>query len=356
MTKYYKILFPWLVFQLICALFNVNELFSQSEYKVSAEGFTFGKPVGNTVKLTVFLSASNIGSIEEFNGQIRNIKLTSKQDNSGSYILDEYKKIIDNDKDINGYSVFSLSYIVPVDASDLTLVLPAIYGSLNIPISKDDYKKWIAKGNDAESSPENNSKARKSTVDKVIKYVGGAFTIGYGINQKNNSFGSIPFEIAIWPKILKFGKNDKHIIFGNIGIQWNLPATSKRNLGAYYGLDDPRYIVNYDQGRDTTDMIGTMFFGGIGYGIKLGKINGITSINYGLFSQTLKATSIRDSISGLNYSNPSVSNGAWKIDLGIEINHFYIGYSLIYFEIKNGDAITSGVYRNHLFRIGVGGF
>ncbi len=348
MIKHYKILF------LICALFNIHSFFAQSEYKVSAEGFTFGKPVGNTVKLTVFLSASNIGSIEEFNGQIRNIKLTSRQDNTGSYILDDYKKIIDNDKEINGYSVFSLSYIVPVDASDLTLILPAIYGSLNIPISKDDYKKWIAKGNDAESSDQ--SKGKKGIVNKTIEYVGIALTIGYGINQKNNSFGSIPIELAIWPKILKFGKNDKHIIFGNVGYYGNLPVTSKSNLGAYYGLDDPRYIVKYDQGRDTTDMVGSMLFGGIGYAINLGKINSITSVNYGIFSQTLKATSIRDTLSGLNYSNPSVSNGAWKIDVGIEINHFYVGYSFIYFEIKKGDAITTGVYRNHLFKIGVGGF
>ena len=329
---------------------------SQSEYKVSAEGFTFGKPVGNNVKLTVFISVSNIGSIEEFNGQIRNIKLKSRQDNSGSYILDDYKKIIDNDKELNGYSVFSLSYIVPVDASDLILVLPNIYGSLNIPISKDDYKNWVAKGYNIKGSTENNNKAKKSTIDKVVEYVGGAFTIGYGINQKNNSFGSIPFELAIWPKIFKIGNNNKHTIFGNVGIQWNLPITSKSSLGAYYGIDDPRFVVKYDQDRDTTDMIGTMFFGGLGYAINLGKVNGITSISYGIFGQTLKATSIRDSISGISYSNPSVSNGAWKIDLGMEINHFYFGYSLIYFEIKNGDAITSGVYRNHLFRIGIGGF
>lgn len=65
--------------------------FSQSEYKVSAEGFTFGKPVANTVKFTVYLSVSNIGSIEEFNEQIRNLKLISKPDKTGSNILNDYE-------------------------------------------------------------------------------------------------------------------------------------------------------------------------------------------------------------------------------------------------------------------------
>ena len=85
-----KKLLPLFIFILF-----TNILYSQDEYKISTEGFTFGKPVGDNVKLTVYLSATNIGSVEEFSGQLRNIKLTSGKYSTTSYYPEDYKRIIE---------------------------------------------------------------------------------------------------------------------------------------------------------------------------------------------------------------------------------------------------------------------
>ena len=119
---------------------------SQTEYKISADGFTFDKPIGNTVKLNIYLSVSNVGSLEQFNGQIRNIKLTTK-DKSRYFTLIDFNKVMDNRENITDFDIFLLSYNIPVDASDITLSLPEIYGGLTIPISSDSYQQIVSKGN-----------------------------------------------------------------------------------------------------------------------------------------------------------------------------------------------------------------
>lgn len=331
-------------------------VFSQPDYKISAEGFTFGKPAGNTVKLTVFLSAANIGSIEEFTGQLRNIKLISKKYSSASYLLDEYKRIINNNKNINGYAVFSLSYIVPVDANDISLQLPEIYGSLIIPITYENYEQWVQKENTTGNSSDNMQSAKKGIYGKTLDYIGYSLSGGYGINQHVNEIQSINVDLNVQIKVFKFGKNNKYTLFGQAGYMWRFSLGNKNDNAKYFGLNNPHYTTEFDFGTDTTRMMAGLVYGGVGFGFRINDINIITAVNYGNLFQELSGTRIKDTVANIEYRNPDFKMDVWKIDIGLLYKYLYVGYSFIYGDMKKGNPIIDGAYRIHNFKIGIGGF
>lgn len=344
-----------LTFVLI-VFFITIQCYSQHEYKLSAEGFTFGKPVGSTVKLTIYLSASNIGSIEEFGGQLRNIKLISKKYNSVNYQLEEYKRIIDNDKSANGYTIVSLSYIVPVDANDISLVLPEIYGSLNIPVTLENYEQWIAKGNNTGDSPKNRQSVQKNIYGKALDYIGYTLSGGYGLVKKNNEVQGITIDANLQLKLFKFGKSKKSTVFLQGGYMWRFILGGKSEYSKFFNLNNTNLITEYDYGVDTTRFNAGLVYGGIGYSYRINEISIITAVNYGNLFQNLTATRVKDTIENVEYKNLDFKMDVWKLDIGFLYKYLFIGYSFIYGDMKKNNPIIDGVYRIHNFKIGIGGF
>lgn len=349
MTNYYK-----KIFFLTLLIFAAQIVVAQTEYKVSAEGFTFGKPVGNTVKLTVFLSVSNIGSVEEFNGQIRNIKLTSKQDNSGSYILDDFKKIIDNDKESTGYSVFSLSYIVPVDASDLTLILPEIYGSLNIPITKDDYKKWIAKGNDAEDNANKNTS--KATLFNQFRY---GLSINSGlITSANDNLTSIGLAFHLgYRKFLNSSRTFSMMVWFEADGRFYPGASKLSNLEDFFGIDRNQFDLE-DPSKENSSKLSATYLGiGIGFSKKFGRISPLFMVSIGEIISSCSLPSYKDKINGLIIkpnSEYTTSFDILKFDIGADINDlFSVKYSFLTCNLLNPFLHTKEKYQFHALNIGV---
>lgn len=340
----------------ILILLITISIYSQSEYKVSAEGFTFDKPNGNIVKLTIYMSASNIGSIEEFSGQLRNIKLISKKYNTLNYALEEYKRIINNDKSNNSYSLFSLSYNVPIDANDISLQLPAIYGNLLIPITNENYVQWIAKSNSSEDSPNSRQPVAKNAYGKALDYIGYTLSGGYGLYKKFNEIQAITIDVNIQLKIFKFGKNKNSTIFAQGGYMWRFILGGRSEYSKYFDLNNINYLTEYDYGVDTTHFNTGLVYGGIGFGYKFKEINMITAMNYGSFFQNLTATRIKDTLKNNEYKNPDFKMDVWKFDIGFLYKYLYLGYSFIYGDMKKGNPIIDGVYRIHNFKIGIGGF
>jgi len=345
MHKLYKILLVTFV------LFAIQHTTAQPEYKISAEGFTFGKPVGNNVKLTVFLSASNTGSIEEFTGQLRNIKLISRQDNSGSYILDDYKKVLDNDKELNGYNVFSLSYIVPVGATDLTMIMPELYGNLSIPITKENYEQWVAKGNNAENSPSVQKKASKSIVP-FTKYVG--IGIGFELSVLNNSaqgsksgtFGALSIEIL--PKILNFGKKSQSVLFGQLTFNWG--GLFGGDAGTLKSIYQPDTSFNITDG-DSSGFNYISYGAGLGYYFDIGKIKPVVSA--GIVNTEMIPIRIKEN----NYNIPNYSALGYRLEAGFEIaQNFFISYVFRYFQIKDASVYLQKIHRMHSIKLSIWGW
>jgi hypothetical protein len=327
-------------------------IFSQSEYKISAEGFTFGKPVGNTVKLTIFLSASNVGSFEEFSGQLRNIKLISKKYSTGNYLLEEYKRIIDNDKNINGYVVFSLSYSVPIDANDISLQLPEIYGSLIIPITYENYTQWAEKGNNAERNAVKNE-SKTNFITKLTRYLGIGFGMGGANTFFKQSLWTFLVDVSAYPKLFSFGKDDRFTIGASFSWTPNSYAGGdpENDLFKYYGYN--RSVDTVIHHKDKATMYSYFIGGGLGISAKYGSTIPALIINYGHYSNSSTNFDVRNKISGYSSSGyNSFSGTSWKIDFLIS----YQKYSNFKYSFVYGDFKTKGIVRGHFFTIGIGGF
>lgn len=350
MHKLYNILLVTLV------LFAIQHTTAQPEYKISAEGFTFGKPVGNNVKLTVFLSASNTGSIEEFTGQLRNIKLISRQDNSGSYILDDYKKVLDNDKELNGYNVFSLSYIVPVGATDLTMILPELYGNLSIPITKENYEQWVAKGSEENA----NSKSKKAdnawTLFNNFRY-GADVGLGYLLSQ-NGSANMIGVGLDLrfgYRRLLNSKQNIAIIVQGCYSGLFFPGATKLLNFEKLYGIDRNRYqSINFDG----ESKLSQSFFGaGIGFEFKVRKISPQIMFWYGSVMHSFRYPDYLDSLNNtIIKSNIEVSSGfnSWKIEIGANISNMVsIRYSFLSFKFSTNAEFLNQRFQSHNLSVGL---
>ena len=336
------------VLLLFVLILFTNILYSQNEYKISTEGFTFGKPVGDNVKLTVYLSATNIGSVEEFSGQLRNIKLTSGKYNTESYYPEDYKRIIDNDKEISGYTVFLLSYTVPVNASDLALVLPDNYGKLNISITKDDYKRWYAKSEQSKSS-----KTKSIYPSFFSKYVGAGWGFDIGVldnsTRKSKTSGVLSLSVELLPKLFKFGKEKQSVLFGIIGFNLGVMLEPNvNNLKKMYSPDTNSYKL---QDGDSTSFYYTSYGVGLGYYFDIGNVNPVIS------ASLVNTTMIPFDLYENNREMQSYSAWGLKVEAGLQfINNVMLSYVFRYFKIDGESEYLNKYHKMHLIRISMWGW
>ncbi|RPI15070.1 MAG: hypothetical protein EHM58_14930 [Ignavibacteriae bacterium] len=352
------------IFILVSLFLFAGYVNSQPEYKISAEGFTYGQPTENTVKLTIYLSAANVGSVDEFNGQLRNIMLISKQDKTGAYYLEEYKRIVDNNKEVSGHTIFLLSYTVPKNVTDLVLVLPPIYGSLNIPITKENYEQWAEKvgdnNNNNNSSNNNNkptSKAAKVVFD-INKYIGIGFGVGAANTYLNNSVTSFLFDLSLYPKLFRFGRNNKYTIGASFSYlpTIHVGSTPEKDIFSYFGYNPKTDSIIYHV-NDTASLSSYFLGGGMGISSKFGSAVTTLVCNYGYYTTYTSDFEVRNTEMGYYSGDPSYSGNIWKIDLILSYECYTnFKYSFLYGNISSNVGSNSKLIRGHYFTVGIGGF
>lgn len=344
------------IITILLTFFLTQVTFSQSEYKISAEGFTFDKPVGSTVKLTVFLSAVNIGSVEEFNGQLRYIRLISKRDASRNYTIQSYTKIVDNDESITGYHVFSLSFLVPTDAADLSIVLPEVYGNLTIPITNETYDRWLVKGNSDKAGKS------KNIYPTFTKYVGfglgfeGGFLSNSSTDAQSVIVGSLGLDIL--PKILKTGKDKQSVLFADLSLIWG-GFLSKGNANGINGLYHPDTSLYQVKDGDSSAVNFTCVGAGLGYFFNLGSVNPVvtaSAIYTTIIPIRIKAGSKSVSASSLGELG-SYSAFGFKLEAGLHIGeYFLISYSFKSFKINESYDFLKKNHQMHTLKISIWGW
>ncbi|MBX7047336.1 MAG: hypothetical protein K1X86_16015 [Ignavibacteria bacterium] len=352
-----KFILPILLFFLF-----LKSGFSQTEYKISTEGFTFEKPVGNTVILKIYLSVANIGALEEFPGEVKKIKLKSSNYNFDKDIFFvDYKKIIGNGENLTNFSVYVLSFLVPLDASNIKIVFPERYGGLAIDVTKKNYNEWAVS-----NSPENTSRREKSKtlLPSFTREVGVGFSIEGGIinnstsGSQSLSTGNLSFELL--PRFHEFGKENRSQLFAAINFSFSVGGITKGNaakLNDFYKPDTSKYKI-VDKEKSDSSNIG-FYSAGIGVGalFYFGKINPVVTISY-IYTSIIPYKLLVKNISNNTYSDMASSNGSGlKIDAGFQFfNSLLIGYTFRYFKPGGDYSFVNKQHEIHTLRIAIWGW
>mgnify|MGYP000847523926 CR=1 FL=1 len=302
---------------------------SQTEYKISTEGFTFEKPVERTVILKIYLSISNTGAVEEFPGEVKKIKLkSSNYDFDKDIFFVDYKKIISNDESLTNFSVFALSFLVPMDAANIKIVFPERYGGLAVDVTKKNYYEW-SKSN----SPEEREKRKAGFLPQVdfTKYVGFGLSLEGGMlnnsstRSSSRTIGSIGFEIL--PRLYNFGKENRSAVFATVNINYGgwLNKDDANGFNGFYNPDTSIYKVIDREKADSSAVTYFSYGGGLGVIIYLGKVNPMLSISYvnTQFSERRMLLKVNNILTEL----PKYDGWGIKVDVGIEFSNVLLAYS-----------------------------
>ncbi len=140
--------------------------YSQSDYKISANGYTFESYNDHEVSLKIYLSSYSLGSVTEWDGDLSGFVLSSERGQK-VFPLKEFIPVIKENNTGTKPAVFTLIYLVPKNADYIVLKLPEKYNNLNIKIYDKSY------------NAQNQITEKKNTIGKIENYLGLYFAIPY---------------------------------------------------------------------------------------------------------------------------------------------------------------------------------
>jgi len=341
---------------LFLSLFQLGS--AQTEYKISTEGFTFEKPVENTVILKIYLSVANIGALEEFPGEVKKIKLKSSNYNFAKDIFFvDYKKIIGNGENLTNFSVYALSFLIPMDAANIKIVFPERYGGLTVDVTKKNYYEW-SKSN----SPEEREKRKTGFLPQVhfTKYVGFGLSLEGGILNNSSTrssvrtIGSIGFEIL--PRLYNFGKENRSAVFATANINYGgwLNKDDANGFTGFYNPDTSIYKVIDREKADSSAVPYFSYGGGLGVFIYLGNVNPMLSISYvnTQFSERKMLLKVNNTLTEL----PKYDGWGVKVDVGIEFSNVLLAYTFRQFTTESNYSFLNKQHQMHLFKVALWGW
>lgn len=330
-------------------LFTSRLNFSQSDFKLSSEGYSFKSLNSNEVMLKIYLTASSLGSLSSWSGDTRNFELYSER-SQRRFILKEFTPVLNINSIGTMPLVLSLTYVVPKDAENIFLKVPKRYNGFDLKIYERSYNNQIE------------DSKKKNTLEKIEDYIGLYFAVPYQLENVNSmdlgkSVNHLGIGIGVLPVIKKFGKTEKTVLFGDLKVDFNFALAYKlSDFSKLYSINASGYQVS-ERFKDSSKSKNFIYSAGFGISHKLGFINPIVSVSAALLDLKFNDITIHD-LNNERKFNPGFTAWGYRIDIGLNFSTsiVYLGYSFSRFSPKtNIDLFNKPVIYNSI-QFGVKGF
>ncbi len=336
-----------------------NSLLAQNEVKFSSEGFIFKNPTKEDVTLALYISITNLGTINEFFGPFRNIKLNYSVDGKRNSIENYDNRVVMRDEnEETNLVIYELLYKIPRIANKIEVIIPDPSSHSTPPTEISIYENSF---NHYEKSGGKDiiygSKSKnESLYPEFLKYFIPSLGIGanyYGYNKQIKTPVAVVLDVSLYPKF--FTINDKFHFGGSFNMAFSFLQGSQDNIMNIFGTNNGTYTPVVKQGD--TSFAGQTFIGaGLGFGVKFGKIKPAVILNYGNLNIAGYEIKIRDKVTGNFIPDPNIKGPAWKLDFILGISDVSFKYSFGYFNYSNNNSPYKGIYRNHYLTLNFGGF